>query len=60
MVLEFASPDIPRWNALTAYKGNVFQEKPQDVAEAQDSTFPTTSAERVLLTGVNGGKHKDS
>ena len=32
------------------------QEKSQDVAEAQDSTLPTTSAERVLLTGVIGGK----
>ena len=29
----------------------------QDVAEAQDSTLPTTSAERVLLTRVIGGKH---
>ena len=29
----------------------------QDVAEAQDSTLPTASAERVLLTSFIGGKH---
>ena len=32
----------------------------QDVAEAQDNTLPTTSAEKVLLTRVIGGRHKDS
>ena len=33
----------------------MLQEKSQDVAEVQDSTLPTTSAERVLLTRVIGG-----
>ena len=34
------------------------QEKSQDVAEAQDSTLPTTSAERDLLTSVAVGGTK--
>ena len=35
----------------------MIQEESQDVAEARDSTLPTTSAERVLLTSFIGGKH---
>ena len=33
----------------------MLQGESQDVAEAPDSTLPTTSAERVSLAGVNGG-----
>ena len=40
-----------RW---TRYR-SLFLLTSQDVAEAQDSTLPTTSAERVLPTSVIGG-----
>ena len=36
----------------------MLQEKLQDVAEAQDSTLPTASAERVSRTSVAGGGTK--